>query len=171
MKTFKTAVMDVAEVVIFENWLRYYFVAEEEDDKLSLQVPEEIMNEIKEKHEHLYPLAEELNNEELDYQRSQQAVCGYVARQFDGQKYNTGTVPRAFDSKDLKIELHLFGLWQEGHGERLDEERLSFEEFNDFFQKWKNTDEVQNYRKKLLEASAHEHASCKAPGCDCKTIQ
>jgi hypothetical protein len=171
MKTFKTAVKDIAEVVIFENWLRYYFVSEEEGDKLFLRVPEEVMQEIKEKHEHLYPVAEELNNGEIDYQRSQEVVCTFVAKQFDGQKYNTGTVPRAFDSKDLKVDLHLFGLWQEGHQERLDREHLSFEGFSDFFQTWKNTDEVQNYRKKLLEAEAHEHASCSASGCDCNTLQ
>lgn len=171
MKTFKTAVKDIAEVVIFENWLRFYFVAEEEDDKLALRVPEETMEEIREKHEHLYPVAEELNDAEIDYQRSQEVVCTFVARQFDGQKYSTGTVPRAFDSKDLKIELHLFGLWQEGHQERLDKERLDFEEFYDFFDKWKNTDEVKNYRKKLFETAAHEHASCSDPGCDCKTLQ
>lgn len=171
MKTFKTAVNDIAEVVIFENWLRFYFVQEEDEDKLSLKVPDETMDEIKEKHEHLYPVAEKLNDAEIDYQRSQEVVCTFVARQLDGQKFKTGTVPRAFDSKELKIDLHLFGLWQEAHTERLGDEKLSFAEFLDFFIQWKNSDEVKNYRKKLLEASAHEHAECKSPGCDCNTIQ
>jgi len=171
MKTVKTAVKDIAEVVIFENWLRFYFVAQEEDDKLSLKVPEETMDEIKEKYEHLYPVAEQLNNAEIDYQRSQEVVCSFVAQQFDGSKYTTGTIPRAFDSSDLKIELHLFGLWQEAHQERLDQENLNFEGFYDFFSKWRDTDEVQSYKKKLKETGAHEQASCSASGCDCKTIQ
>lgn len=171
MKTVKTAVKDIAEVVIFENWLRYYFVAEEGDEKLSLKVPEETMAEIKDKHEHLYPVAEKLNNEEIDYLRSQEVVCSFVARQFDGRKYNTGTIPRAFDSSDLKVELHLFGLWQEAHQERLDAESLNFEDFFEFYSNWRDTDEVQNYRKNLLESAAKQQAACSSPGCDCSTLQ
>lgn len=171
MKTVKTAVRDIAEVVIFENWLRYYFVAEEGDEKLTLKVPEDTMAEIKDKHEHLYPVAEMLNNEEIDYQRSQEVVCSFVARQFDGSKYHTGAIPKAFDSSDLKVELHLFGLWQEAHQQRLDDERLNFEDFSDFFTKWRDTDEVQNYRESLLKSAAKQKAACSSPGCDCNTIQ
>jgi hypothetical protein len=156
MPGLKDAVSDVAEVVIFENWLRYYFIEEGKEGALVLRIPDSTLEEIKEKHEHLHPLAEELNGREMDYKKSQEAVCSFVARMLDGTKYSTGTVVNCFDSKDLKMDLHLFGLWQQGHEERLDAEYHGFQEWMDFFSAWRNTDEVKNYRQKILEASNME---------------
>ena len=79
---FETAFDRIVEVVMFENWLRFYFITEkpEADDAeaLFLAVPEQGMQRIGELHGHLLPLAESLNGKKIDFETSRSAVCTYV---------------------------------------------------------------------------------------------
>ncbi len=60
---FRDAVEAVLRVVIFENWLRFYFiVGKGEDERLFLEIPEKSMNKIKNLYPQYLPLAEGLKN-------------------------------------------------------------------------------------------------------------
>lgn len=145
------AVADVAEVMKFENWLRFYFVTGEEGEAVKIEVPQEIIDDLEKNHEHLSGLAMQYNGELIDYQRSCTSTCAHVAMLYDGTKYPTGTVTNVWDTKELKLEMYLFGLWMQGAEAQLDEEFMPFIEWMNGFEEWKGTDEVQDYLNRLTD--------------------
>ncbi len=54
---FVNAINAVSEVLMFENWLRFYFITEE-GDKLFIRVPETAETRIREEYPHLFGLLE-----------------------------------------------------------------------------------------------------------------
>ncbi|GAB6177053.1 hypothetical protein JCM16814_19440 [Desulfobaculum senezii] len=148
------AVADVAEVMKFENWLRFYFVEEEQGEALLIGIPEEILKDIEGRYPHLYELANRYDKSLIDYERSCTEVCSHVASVYDGEKYPPGLVEKSFDSKELKIEMYLFGLWMQGHEDELDKEYMSFGEWMTGYEEWKGTQEVQDYLSRLTDVSA-----------------
>ena len=72
---FITAVQDVCEVLMFENWMRFYFIQENEKKELIIHIPEAGMKRIEEAHPNLFPLAENLNDEVITADSSRQAIC------------------------------------------------------------------------------------------------
>lgn len=149
--TMKNAVADVAEVMQFENWLRFYFVSEEEGEAVRIEIPQEILDDLKKNQTHLHDLAATYNGDLVDYQKSCTATCAHVATVYDGTKYPSGTVTEVWDSKDLKLEMYLFGLWMQGHENQLDEEFMPFPSWQKGFSDWKNTPEVQDYLSRLTD--------------------
>lgn len=160
----EAAVGRVAEVVMFENWLRFYFIAEE-DDKLFIRLPEKAMEQIKQRYSTFYDLAEILNNEEIDHQRSLKAVSMFIAGGFDGRSLPDSVVAEVFDSPKFQLELQLFSNWVQNHEEKLDARFMEFSEWRTAFILWKETDEVQSYARRLIESMVL--ASTDAP----KTMQ
>ncbi|WP_461209711.1 hypothetical protein [Desulfocurvus sp. DL9XJH121] len=165
--TLQKAVADVAEVMKFENWLRFYFVVEEEgaqeNEALRIQIPEEQLAYLKKTQEHLYPLAEKYDGELIDYHKSCNDTCAHVAHLYDGTKYPSGMVAEVWDSKDLKVEMYLFGLWMQGHESVLDEEFMEFVQWIEGYESWKGTDEVKDYLSRLTDVGQK--------GCACKGSQ
>lgn len=145
------AVADVAEVMKFENWLRFYFVTGEEGEAVKIEIPDEIVDELEKNQEHLASLAKQYDGSLIDYQQSCTSTCAHVAMLYDGTKYPSGTVTNVWDSKDLKLEMYLFGLWVQGAEEQLDEEFMPFEAWMKGFEEWKGTDEVQDYLARLTD--------------------
>ena len=158
--TMQKAVADVAEVMKFENWLRFYFVKEEEGEALRIEIPEERLEYLKKNQEHLHPLADKYNGELIDYEKSCSETCAHIAYLYDGTKYPTGTVGSVWDSKELKIEMYVFGLWMQGHEAVLDEEFMEFTEWVEGYESWKGTDEVTDYLARLTDVGQK--------GCGCK---
>lgn len=150
------AVADVAEVMKFENWLRFYFVEEEQDEALLIGIPEECLKDIEKKYPHLYELANRYDKSLIDYERSCTEVCTHVATLYDGGKYPMGLIDKTFDSKDLKLEMYLFGLWMQGSEETLDEEFMDFGDWMNGFESWKGTKEVQDYLTRLTDVGTEE---------------
>ena len=81
---FDQAVERIAQVVMFENWLRFYFIGEEEGGKLLIRLPEKAMEQLTARYGAFYGLAERLNNREVDHQTSINEVCLFVASEIDG---------------------------------------------------------------------------------------
>jgi hypothetical protein len=102
----EAAVGRVAEVIMFENWLRFYFITEE-DDKLFIRLPEKSLEQIQQRYKSHYDLAVMLNNEEIDHQHSLKAVCLHVAGNFDGRPLSEHVVAGVFDSPKFQLELQL----------------------------------------------------------------
>ena len=146
----EAAVGRVAEVVMFENWLRFYFISEE-DDKLFIRLPEKSLEQLKRRYKAFYDLAEMLNNEEIDHQRSLNAVCMFVSGGFDGRPLPEHVVAGVFDSPKFQVELQLFSNWVQNHEEKLDERFMEFSEWQKGYALWKDSDEVRKYAQQLTE--------------------
>jgi len=147
--THAEAVADIAEVFMFDQWLRHYY-AVEKDGKVMLEVPADDLKDIYEKEAHLAPLVDMLNNAEISYEKCQRTVCAFVGARYDGSKYGPEVIARALDSKSFKIEQYVFGVWLKGHEAYLDERKMPFSEWREMYAGWNSLDQVKEYRKKLL---------------------
>jgi len=147
--TLSEAVADIAEVFMFEQWLRHYY-AVEKNGKLTLEIPEDDAKAIYEHEEHLAPLMDMLNNSEISYEKCQTTVCAFVGARYDGSKYGPDVIAKAMDSKAFKIEIYVFGVWLKGHEAYLDERKMPFAEWREMYEGWNSLDQVKEYRKKLL---------------------
>ena len=145
---YANAMADIAEVFMFEQWLRHYYVAEK-NGKLSLEIPQDEYQAIFAQEEHLAPLADMLNNCEISYEKCQTSVCAFVGARYDGSKYGPDIVSRTMDSKAFKIEMYVFGVWLKGHESFLDERKMPFDEWREMYREWKALSEVKEYRRKL----------------------
>lgn len=141
----------VAQVVMFENWLRFYFIVEE-GDKLFMRLPEKAMEQIKNRYASYYDLAEILNNAEVDHQTSLKAVCLNASSGGDGAPLNEKDLADVFDSPNFQLELQLFGSWVQGHEEQLDQRFMEFSEWLKAYTLWKNTDEVRELSHKISQS-------------------
>jgi len=147
----KSAVRDSLEVFQFDQWLRFYFI-KEKDDELRVEIPEDVMVAIKEKTPHLHRFADLVNNAATDYKRSQDNICSYIASRLDGEKYEATVLPQVFDNATFKVEMYIFNVWLKMHEPHLDEEYMDFEGWMEMYDGWNSLDEVKEYRNKLLES-------------------
>ncbi|NJB68083.1 hypothetical protein GGQ74_001756 [Desulfobaculum xiamenense] len=154
--TLNHAVADVAEVMKFENWLRFYFIEAEEGEALRIGIPADTLADVEQKFPHLFELAKRYDGSLIDYQRSCTEVCAHVATIYDGTKYPPGLVDKTFDTKELKLEMYLFGLWMQGHESVLDEEYMDFGEWMTAFESWKGSDEVKDYLSRLTDVGSQD---------------
>jgi len=155
---FSKEVKSISEVLIFENWLRFYFISEEEDGKLFIRIPEKADMRIRENWPTLHSLAETINNKEITPETSREAVIMYISDELDGSQMKAGTAERVFSSTTFQFEMHLFGMWVEGHEEQLDTSFLDFGTWLSMFTEWKKSDKVKEYveqaREKMKAATA-----------------
>lgn len=147
-------VRDVAEVFQFEHWIRFYFLEEREGGKLFVNIPEEVVAIVNERHPHLAGLVPLLNQAEIDYAKSMTTVSEYVAARLDGEKYEVNAVSAVLDGKAFKVEMYLFNLWLKGHEEMLDETVYGFDGWSEMYGEWKDQDEVKAYVLKLHKSGA-----------------
>ena len=158
---FASVLADVAEAMQFENWLRFYFIKEAEDGTLTLEIPAEAAEVIQRDHAGLWPLAEALTGKPLDYQTCLNEVCTFAARFLDGARHRAGLVDKVFDSRDFKVEMHLFHLFLSGHEAAFDRERLDFAKWREIFAAWKASDQVRDYLAKAAAPGENATDSCK----------
>ena len=149
---FESAIKRISEVVMFENWLRFYFIAEE-GEKLFIRLPEQAIDRLRIKYSNLYGLAERLNNTEIDHKTSLNAVCLFVASEIGGVALPEDLIGRVFDSPRFHIELQLFSSWVQAHEEQLDESFMEFSLWQKMYVEWKSTDSVQDYIKTLTNGT------------------
>lgn len=138
----------ISEVVMFENWLRFYFIVEE-DEKLMLRLPEKAMEQIRNRYASFHDLALHLNGREIDPQTSMKEVCLFVSGDFNGRPLPEYILTRVFDSPAFQSELQLFSYWVQVHEEQLDAAFLEFSEWRDLYAKWKGSDAVKSYANGL----------------------
>lgn len=152
---FNKAFKKVREVMMFENWLRFYFISEDnaegEEEKLSIVIPEKAQMRIREEYPHLWVLVETLNNKEITPESSREAVIMFVSNELDGSVIKVGMGPRVFDSSNFQFEMHLFNTWVQMHEEQLDKGFVEFGKFCELFDEWKKTDKVKAYIEEVRE--------------------
>ena len=135
---FQNAVFQVLEAVMFENWLRFYFITEKPDAPagpdgeapLFLAVPEKGMERIKELYPHLLPLAEDMNGREVDFETSRRAVCTFVLDNLDGKSLPKDMTSTIFESATFQVQMQLFNAWVQMHESQLDQGFLEFASFS-----------------------------------------
>ncbi len=153
---FRKGVESILEAVMFENWLRFYFISEKPavKDALFLAIPEQGMERIKELYPHLYALAESMNGQELTFESSRTALCTFVAVELDGKRIAHNMSDTVFDSSTFQLELQLFNTWVQAHEEQLDQGFLEFGAWRNFFSQWRATDSVKEWALQMQAGAA-----------------
>lgn len=144
---FQKAVWQVLEAVMFENWLRFYFISEkleaqegpDGEPPLFLAVPEKGMERIGELYPHLYPLAYSMNGQELTFESSQRAICTFVLEHLDGKHMARDTAGTVFNSTTFQVQLQLFNAWVQMHEDQLDKGFVEFGAWRNLFSQWRET--------------------------------
>ncbi|MDR1777459.1 MAG: hypothetical protein LBR31_06485 [Desulfovibrio sp.] len=157
-KIFQDAVDQVLEAVMFENWLRFYFIAETPDvsadgdgaSALRIAVPDKGMARIKEGYSLLSPMAEAMNGSEANFENSRRAVCTFVLERLDGKTMPRDTARLVLESATFQARLQLFNIWVQAHEDRLDEQFLEFSAWRSLFADWLQQDDVRAQAEKLL---------------------
>ena len=162
-EVFSQGVQCILEAVMFENWLRFYFITEtpSQEDKLFLSVPDQGMQRIRELHPHLQSLAENLNGKELDFETSRSAVCTYVVTEVDGKRIPRNMSDTVFDSSTFQVELHMFNTWVQAHEAQLDKAFLDFTAWRTLFAEWRASDAAREWATQLAAAAVQDTASVK----------
>lgn len=154
---FQKSVLQVLEAVMFENWLRFYFItekteapADENGEKpLLLNVPDKGMERIKELYPHLLPLAEAMNGKEVDFETSRRAVCTFVLEHLDGATLPRDAAAGIFESAAFQIQMQLFNAWVQMHENQLDQSFLEFGAWRKLFAQWRETPGARDLAERL----------------------
>ena len=153
---FQEAVQRILEVVMFENWLRFYFISDLENGSPGIGVPEQGIARLREQHPQFMPLLEELNGREISFDISRRAVCTFVATQLDGKAIPVNMADLVMDSDSFQLEMQLFNNWVQGHEEQLDKNFLDFSAWKRLFAQWRNSDKVKEWAAALAVAGQAE---------------
>lgn len=155
-QAFAQAVTHILEAVMFENWLRFYFITEKpgsgNEEKLFIAIPEQGLTRMQELYPHLMPLAESLNGKEIDFETSRSAVCTYVVTEVDGKRVPRNMSDMVFDSATFQTELQLFNTWVQAHEEQLDKGFLEFGAWRTLFAEWRASDQVKEWATQMSAA-------------------
>lgn len=159
---FQTAVQEILEVVMFENWLRFYFIQEEksEEDKgepaLRLELPEKSLAKIEALYPTLYPLAKEMSGRAIDFETSRTAVLAYIMEALDGSKMPRGEAQRVLSSVAFQTELQLFHTWLQMHEAQLDQGFADFGSWQEMFSKWQESPAAKELAENLKKSLTAE---------------
>ena len=164
---FRNAVEQALEAVMFENWLRFYFIEElppepgapagaadaGSPERLCIRVPEKGMTRIAELYPNLRPLAEGMNDHEVDFETSRRAVCTFVLDRLDGKTMPRDMAAVVFGSATFQIQLQLFHAWLQMHEDQLDRAFQEFGAWRTLFDQWRATPGARELAEKLAVAA------------------
>lgn len=159
---FHNAVAAMLNSVMFENWLRFYFLREDEVSEgkyvLSIAIPEKALDRIRERFFEFYPMAEELNGRELSLDVSRSAVCNFIRDTYEGELIPQGSLSAYFDTYAFQIGLQLFNIWVQAYEQSLEQNFLDFADWQNAFAQWCATEQATEIREELkAELKRHEH--------------
>lgn len=157
---FHNSVAAVLEAVMFENWLRFYFISEKletektsEEPQLFMSIPVKSMERISEEYTHLFPLADSMNGKPVDFDVSQRAICHFVLEHVDGKVMPQDTAAMIFASATFQVQMQLFNTWVQIHEEQLDKSFVEFGTWRSLFAKWQKEPGAKELSEKLLLAT------------------
>lgn len=161
-EAFAKALQQVLEAVMFENWLRFYFITEQLDapkdengeEPLYIAIPDQGMKRIVELYPHLAPLAGSLQGKQVTFEESQRAICTYLAENVEGKTVTTQMANLVLNSQSFATELQLFNTWVQAHEDQLDETFSEFGTWRALFAEWRNSEQVSEWVKGLRERPA-----------------
>ncbi|MDE5879363.1 MAG: hypothetical protein K2G99_05000 [Desulfovibrio sp.] len=171
---FRDAVEQALEAVMFESWLRFYFIEElpaeagadakapetaEDGERLCIKVPEKGMARIAELYPKLAPLAQSMNGHEVDFETSRRAVCTFVLSELDGKTMPRDMAAVVFGSATFQIQLQLFHTWLTMHEDQLDRGFQEFGAWRNLFAQWRATPGARELAEKLALAAQGRKAA------------
>ena len=151
---FKQAIQSMLDAIIFENWIRFYFLMEEEEQagkeaRIYIGIPDQAMSRIRENYGALIHMAEQLNGKEATLETSRNAVCDFIRREYEGNIIPQGSVTAYFDTHSFQIELQLFNIWVQGSETFLEQQFMDFNQWRASFRNWCNSEHGQQIRTQL----------------------
>lgn len=154
---FQHAVQAVLEAVMFENWLRFYFVTEKPEAEpaadgqtpLFIAVPVKGMERIGSLYPHLLPMAEEMNGNVIDFEASRRAVCNFVLEHVDGKSMPRDTAAMIFESATFQVQLQMFNAWVQMHEDQLDNTFVEFGAWRKLFAQWQQEPGARELAEKI----------------------
>ena len=156
---FKNVVNKIIEVVMFESWLRFYFITpmEEEidgkqEEHLFLILSEKTLHKIEELYPEFLPLALDMNEKELSFELSQKAICTYVVQNIDGKITPRDSVGSIMDSMTFQTELELFHTWLDLHQDQLEQGFTDFGAWLELFRTWEKSPAGHELQEKIILA-------------------
>lgn len=149
--SFNQAIERITEIVMFENWLRFYFIAEGNGDDLVIRIPDQGMKKIESLYPHLAGLADRLNHGVITHDSSLREICLFVASSVDGATVNEATTQQVFASGEFQMAVQLFSTWVQAHEEQLDETFTDFGSWKKMFGEWQNSPQIQEYIASVKE--------------------
>lgn len=161
---FREGVEEILQAVMFENWLRFYFLSEEKDDAgepvLRMDLPDKSLVKIHELYPALYQLAEKLNHKVVDFETSRSAVLSWVLDNLDGKKLPTGMTRMVLESLAFQLRLQMFHAWVQLHEDQLDQRFMDFGAWQKLFEEWAKSPAAIEFAARLANApqSSQEEA-------------
>ena len=138
------------DLVFFEQWLRFYFIVEE-DGKLFIRVPGHEMETARLFYPQLYPVADALNNCEIDHQSAMNAMCENLLGgpfAMSGQQW-----AKVLSGEDFKLTLQLMSFWVQAEEDGLGGEAMSFHAWRERFKAWRESPVIREYTARLASGS------------------
>ena len=171
---FQTGVAKVLEAVMFENWLRFYFITEKPDapkgkdgqPALYIAVPVKGLERISEMFPRLLPMAEELNGQEVSFETSRRAVCNFVLAHVDGQVIARDSAAMIFESATFQVQMQLFNTWVQMHEDQLERGFTEFGAWRKLCEEWRQSPGARELAEKMT-ISLHSASA----GSDKDTVQ
>lgn len=150
---FQDSVNTALEVVMFESWLRFYFISEQDGEgdgpELVIDLPEKSQKRIKELYPRLYPLAERLNGRSIDFQISRDSVLAFIGEVYAAKGWDNNQAQQVLQSQAFQTRLNLFHTWQQLHENQLDKGFAEFGAWRDLFKKWLESPGAKELSEKL----------------------
>lgn len=148
----------VFEAVVFENWLRFTFIAQApgtaaEDEAYVYAVPEADMARIRQAHPELAPLAEYANGQPVDFDTSRRTICRFVLEHLEGSCIERGGAAAILEDAGLTLAMQLFGVWIQANEEWLDRERPAFATWLGRFAQWRDSPNARELAAQLANAA------------------
>ena len=152
---FKQALKEITDISKFEMWLRFYFT-KEADDGLILEIPQEVMQDLEQSYEILARLARKMDGQSLTPEKSRETVINHISSEMDGIRYKSHLIPSVLNSPSYEVELSLFHMWVSAHEDQLDDQVFTFEQWMQFYEAWKRTEQGQQMIERLHGTSGEQ---------------
>jgi hypothetical protein len=134
------------DLVFFEQWLRFYFIVEE-NGKLYIRMPAGELDKARSLHPELIAVADALNEREIDHQAAMDALCESMMtgpHALSGEQW-----AEVLSGKNFRLTLELLSFWVQADEAALDESPLAFHDWKKRFQAWCENPSIKDYVARL----------------------
>ncbi len=136
---FAKAVDRMMDAIIFENWLRFYFIAEKAEQEegkepgLILSIPDKAMEQIRRRYGTLQSMAEFLNGRDASLDNSRTAIVDFIRQELEGTLIPAGGIASYFDTRAFQSRLQVFNAWIQVAEDMLDQQFRDFDQWKQSF--------------------------------------
>lgn len=148
--TTRVGIEHAINLVFFEQWLRFYFITEEEGE-LYIRMPNEAYQALAAQNPDMLSMAQALNNKIINHQAALTALCDNMLS--GDYALNASEWAQVLGGNDFQLLLQLLGFWVQAEEDELDAKQLPFNEWKERFMLWKETEAVKDYAGRLKSSN------------------